>query len=363
MTENQYDILEIDEKIRLKFTQEKNNLPSYVKRLADLEDTSKNEGLSFRSRNMLIDTIKELRIKIDKLHKDEDMNFYTSETAELLEKYKEIVKKPIKMSFMGKPKQETKEKDDVIYKYLEIAQKYYNISFNFPETKHIIMCENCYNKKAFVFDENLYTCLECGAEQNLLQYTSSYKDIDRVNISTRYTYDRKVHFRDCINQYQGTQNCTIAQKVYDDLEEIFKRHHLLEGDKNTPKDIRFAKITKEHILMFLKELKYSKHYENVTLIHYNLTGKKPDDISHLEDKLLNDFDLLVETYDKYYKNKVKRVNFISTQYVLFQLLQRHKHPCKKEDFVILKTVDRKSFHDEICKELFERLGWNMVPMM
>ena len=58
----------------------------------------------------------------------------------------------------------------------------------------------------------------------------------------------------------------------------------------------------EDCLLGFKELGFPKHYENVTLIHYNITGKKPDDISYLEDKLLADFDLLVETYDKNFKN-------------------------------------------------------------
>ena len=30
----------------------------------------------------------------------------------------------------------------------------------------------------------------------------------------------------------------------------------------------------------------------------------------------------------------------------------------KYDFNILKTSDRQTFHDEICKELFKYLGWN-----
>ena len=58
---------------------------------------------------------------------------------------------------------------------------------------------------------------------------------------------------------------------------------------------------------------------------------------------------------------INRKNFINTQYVLYQLLLRHKHSCKKEDFIILKTIDRKYFHDEICKSLFEHLGWNFSP--
>jgi hypothetical protein len=119
-------------------------------------------------------------------------------------------------------------------------------------------------------------------------------------------------------------------------------------------------VTKELITIFLRELGYNKHYENVHLIHYNFTNIKPDDISHLEDKLLDDFDILTALYDKIFKH-INRKNFINTQYVLFQLLCRHKHPCVPEDFSILKTIDRKAFHDDICKDLFTLNGWNHFP--
>jgi len=358
------DILSIDAKIRQKFGQEHENLPRYKERLCDLERTMKSEGLSFKAKKDLSKYISELRKTIQKIESNRELNFYIFETAEIIKRYKEMLKTPIKLSFVGKPKHNHKECEELIATYMAVAQKYHVIDVKQKsELKHSKnTCENCPNKQNFVVEENMQICLDCGAQQEIMQYTSSYRDIDRVNISSKYTYDRKVHFRDCINQYQGKQNCTIEQKVYDDLEDIFDRHHLLVGNKSTEREVRFSKITKEHVLMFLKELKYSKHYENVILIHYNLTGKQPDNISHLEDKLLTDFDLLVETYDKHFKHKVERVNFISTQYVLYQLLQRHKHPCKKEDFVILKTVDRKSFHDNVCRELFSILNWNHVPI-
>ena len=60
--------------------------------------------------------------------------------------------------------------------------------------------------------------------------------------------------------------------------------------------------------------------------------------------------------------KLIEKNFINTQYVLFQLLRRHKYPCKRADFNILKTIDRKSFHDDVCKSLFEQLGWNFTAL-
>ncbi len=40
-----------------------------------------------------------------------------------------------------------------------------------------------------------------------------------INVCNKYTYDRKVHLKDCINQYQGKQNTNINPRIYDELEE------------------------------------------------------------------------------------------------------------------------------------------------
>ena len=267
----------------------------------------------------------------------------------------------MKQKFVGKPVKNNTEKQSIISKYLEVANKYVNIELEVSNKKQKIICKNCNNKKDFdIIENNIYICMNCSARQVIMKNISSYRDIDRVNISSKYMYDRKIHFRDCINQYQGKQNSTIDQEVYDALEDQFDKHGLLIGDKTTPKNIRFSKITKEQISMFLKELEFTKHYENINLIHYQMTDKKPDDIGYLEDKLLEDFDILTDLYDKKFKN-LTRKNFINTQYVLYQLLLRHKHPCNKEDFSILKTIDRKTFHDEITKTCFADLGWNHIP--
>ena len=111
--------------------------------------------------------------------------------------------------------------------------------------------------------------------------------------------------------------------------------------------------------MFLKELNYSNHYENINLIHYVMTGVKPPDIRHVEEQLFDDFNLLTELYST--MTHIKRKSFINSQHVLYQLLRRHKFPCNKDDFIVLKTTDRKCFHDLITRELFETLGWNHEP--
>jgi len=357
---SELDILSIDANIRKNFEDEILKLPDHEEKLQEIEESLKNENLRRRIRLSLEKAHIELLEYVDDLKTQRNYHFYIMETVTYIEQYKEILKTPVKVSFMGKLVKKDKEKNNIIELYLESATKYVNLEFENDKLQQVT-CTNCSNKKDFeVIENNTYICTKCYARQTVMKHNSSYTDIDRVNISSKYTYDRKVHFRDCINQYQGKQNSTIHQKIYDDLEIQFARHHLLNEGDGISKEVKFANVTKNHVLIFLKELNYSKHYENVHLIHYNFTGIKPDDISYLEEQLLDDFDVLTDLYDKKYKY-IERKNFINTQYVLFQLLRRHKHPCKKEEFIILKTIDRKFFHDEICKDLFEDLGWNHSP--
>lgn len=365
MTEED-DILNIDNRIKETFDDRVKMVPVLTKKVKDLILTLNSNNLNKRLSKKISEHINTITTEIKDIKSMHEYNFYIAETAELIEKYKNILKTPMKVSFVSEKKIKNKEKDEIIYKYIQKAQKYITRDitnlFNLSTGNNKIICTNCGNKKQFdVIDECIYVCINCGSQQEILLHTSSYKDIDRVNISSKYTYDRKVHFRDCMNQYQGKQNSTIDKKIYKDLEDQFEKHHLL--CKGSTKK-RFRKINKDHIHLFLKELEYTKHYENINLIHYNMTGKKPDDISHLEDDLLNDFDLLTDLYDKNYKNKKDfvRKNFINTQYVLYQLLTKYKHPCKKDDFTILKTVDRKSFHDTISSDLFSQLGWSFTPL-
>lgn len=389
MTEDT-DILAIDEKIHKKFQEERSKLNMYKNKLLNLKETYNNSSdLSPNIKNTIEANIIELETYINDLENNITRNYYILETAEIIEEYRNLLKIPIKINFMGKCNTNNKEKKRLYDSYIKYALKY--INFNNVDlenaTKTIsklenkkeklankkeqanqekknsnkITCNNpfCSNKKDFeLVENNIYVCSECFSQQTINKDSiTSYGDIDRVNISSKYVYDRKIHFRDCINQYQGKQNCTIPQKVYDDLERQFELHHLLNGDKNVPKEIRFSNITKNHIMMFLHELDYSKHYENVHLIHYMFTGTKPDDISHLEDQLLNDFDILTELYDKKFKH-IKRKNFINTQYVLYQLLHKYKHPCKIDKSLILTTNDRRNFHESILFELFIEAGWN-----
>lgn len=361
------DIYSIDKKIRDMWLKKQEEIIEIEQDIQDLESLLV-ENLSGYVKKDIQDKIIVLQEKKEDITKILDhQHFYTMEFYELVTNHQQSA--PKKISFMSKAKDDNR--DDILSKnYLEILKKY-NINYEDLEEhtkvakKDKKVCSNC-KAQDFIMsiEQNLEICENCGKQEEKSYKSLSYKDITRVNLSNKYTYERRIHFKDCMNQYQGKQNSTIDEKIYEDLETQFELHGLLNGDKNVPKKIRFENITKEHILLFLKETGHTKHYEDVVLIYHKMTGKKVDDISHLENQLMEDFDKISNLYDKKYKftGKIDRKSFINTQYVLFQLLRRHRYPCKKEDFNMLKTLDRKAFHDEIVRDLFEALGFNFTPI-
>lgn len=299
---------------------------------------------------------------------------FFARTHALIDEYTTILKKPI-----SHIKEDNlpilRRKNELVIGFLDIVRQMVKTkdwtNFEVPcnpekiDNVDLGSCPSCENtdEDRFEIDEfNRKTCLDCSTQQYAIETGITHKDYTRVNIVGKFIYNRILHFQDCIKQYQGKQNCKIPNKLYQDLDAKFKAYRLL---LHTDGHIKYSKITRNHIMMFLKELRYTKHYENVNLIYFTLTNKRVDDITHLEDRLVDDFKELVSLYDDIHgKDKpeeLDRKNFMNVQYLLFQLLRRHGHPCKIENFTILKTVDRKLFHDTICKNLFDKLGWKFTP--
>ncbi len=184
----------------------------------------------------------------------------------------------------------------------------------------------------------------------------THNDSKRINICSKYAYDRKSHFLSCINQFQGRHKSGIEPEVIDRIIRELDRYHLVDHTQTVPTE-RYRNVTKEHIFLFVKELKMSKNYGDVNLIHHLITGSPLHDISHLTEKLLNDFEQFVAMHHRQFPNDAERKNF-NYQHLLYQLLRRHKYPCNPAEFNFLKTIERKAYHDGICRVVFETLGWN-----
>jgi len=363
MANIEVDILELHKTMLSMFLTEAESIDSYKSKLATLNQLLSQPHHLHSTRTMIENAKNKLDKKIKDILSNYSKNFYIMETAELIHEFEIILRKPKKVSFMGVVEKTEDNKSEIIRDFLRISKKYNPSDLPVMKLENIqSACDTCDETSESMEVNGFLVCTTCGQETAIAATSSSYKDVERVNVGAKYTYDKRIHFRDCINQYQGKQNSTIQEKVYNELEEQFSLHGLLVKSNN--KILKFSKITKEHVLLFLKETGNSKHYEDSVLIHYVLTDKKPPDIGALETQIINDFDKLVETYEKVFRgsNKTTRKNFINNQYVLYQLLRKYKHPCDISEFNILKTVERKSYHDDICRQLFEELGWNFVSV-
>lgn len=392
------DIIHIHELVVQYFEQESEKIQNLYQQIKDIDNVSL-ETLSEKAKTKLIQQKMSIQIDLHNMEKNQNFNFYMFYSMPLIERYKELIKTPVKLSFMSSHSRLhiqrdsiTNEKTKIIHEYYELLKKYQlndpsiipeeyllellnvinsDIICNCKNTEtcptckgDVIKCTGCDNSE-FDIDGNLFTCINCGLQLDLINATSCIKDIDRINISSKYTYDRRSHFKECINQFQAKQNQNIPDKVFDDLYHQIKIHNLEDGDENTPPEIKYQRLNKEHIQIFLKELNHTKYYEDIIYIYHKITNKPPDDISHIEAKLMEDFDILIEKYDEKYKNSPshKRKNFINIQCILYQLLLRHGYKCKRSDFNILKTIDKKYIHEDIIHELFKDLSWNFQSMV
>lgn len=356
----QIDILDIDRKIKTTLRSEN----------SETTDTQK-----FNMDNLQIS--ESLRQKIDNwIEKNNVYNqkrsheFYLLDTVELVEDYKTSLQTPIKISFLNSTVTDTSNKSMIINEYLNRVKDYDMISYPYLKTdlnsSPIIYSQKCSRCNSTIITESieyvgLVICLDCGLQETTFNLANSirlnHNDSKRVNICPKYSYDKKSHFLNCINQYQGKHKSGIKPEIINMIKKELEKYDLVDHSKKT-KRAKYRNVSKEHIFIFVKELKLTKCYGDVNLIHHLITGTELNNISHLTEKLLQDFDQFVQIHHKKFPNdSTERKNF-NYQHLLYQLLLRHKYPCNPSEFNFLKTIDRKYYHDEVCRVIFEHLGWN-----
>jgi hypothetical protein len=376
------DILELNSKIQKFIDDESINIENARNKRIQVEHLLNGQ---FNLRPRIIYKLNNFRDTLtSQIEEHENLKYFNVDVAPLIERYHNLNKQTMAIPFFNTNKKNLKEhalkKEQIQKDFIQKLKEYTNLkNFEFMMKNYAFVPRSspppcvCGNKTEFIRDEDRAVCAICSTEQSLISNTSSFSDVGRVNMASKYTYNRKVHFRDCIIQYQGKQKTHIPEEIYTILEVKLVEKKLINGSLNQSREKKYEKITRVMVLNILKELEskdIKKFYDDIVLIHHTLTGQPCDNIEYLEDSLLDDFDKLTETYDNLYANKeleepqgsdkvkiTKRKNFINAQFVLYQLLKKHGHPCNEMDFLTLKNSERKKFHHTICKELFSILGW------
>ena len=342
-------------------------------KITDKIKKKKIEEITYREYKNIYEFVTELENHISNFSNEESIYYYN--TGDILDQYKDELNKPQKSSFIGTEESaynniysskyneiidSLKEKKIVFYteRLVYYLKKYRMLSvytvFNpfdmeiknsKKKTKKKYYCE-CFEKGED--SSGNIVCKTCGNIYNEVEDTVNYHDYSRVNMVQRYHYEKRCHFRDTINQFQGKQNKYIPEKVFEDIRYMIEMHGL-----------EISKVTINHINMFLSETGNSKYYEDKQLIYSIITKKEKPDISKYEKKLFEDFEKLVEVF---LKIKGKRKNFLHAHYVLTQLLLRQGVKLPENSLNSLRTPARLREHDDIYEKCCDLLGWNFTPL-
>ena len=351
-----YDILQLDEKIKKFISSETKKIEAYRERVNEL--TTLIDNVTYREKKKLQEEKKELENKIEDIKYNNTFAEYICLSQDIINEYMKVLEVPVNISFFGKKniKPDSSKKEVLLERFLDIAKKYIPIKTYKKEVVKKQICD-CGNTTDFNYTDNTITCDVCSIVQTIGSDQTNFKDIDRVNFSQKYKYNRKIYFRDTVNRYEGKQNKKISQEVEDDLECWFEKHNLINiNEDNYHK--RHKKISKEHLHMALSETGHNLHYEDINLLHNRFTGIPCPDISHVRNELFEDFEKVIEVYEKI---DTGRLNSLNGQYILYQLLRGRKVKVNINDFGMLKTRDKLLEYDEIYEKICVKLEKSFNP--
>lgn len=195
-----------------------------------------------------------------------------------------------------------------------------------------LVCPSCYRIESVLLDPNKPT----------------HKDPPRDHLS--YSYKRMNHLNEWLSQVQAKQNTEIP-------EEVLLRVLVELRKEGIEKD--FEKLRSDRVKKILRRLKLSKHYGQVHMIIYNLSGKAPPVMSRTdEDQIRNLFRQMQLPWLLY--KPTGRKNFMGYSYVLYKLCELLNLDELKDYFSLQKNREKTHSHDLCWKKICDHLGWQFI---
>lgn len=357
-----YDIVELDAMIKSKLDNDKINLLKEYKEELDKCNIERKSAVSIVQQGYYVDLERELLRKIENLEQNRDKIKYIEYTKNIVERYKNIPDVATHHVFGVEKKDKVpQEKLDCISRFVDIARKYITINYDVYTCSN--ECPGCGFERTDDEDERF--CPNCSLEINTIKkpkivlegtdvipYKSGKNNIDRDN------------FYKTMMCFQGKQPDKINPLLYTKLDEYFIKLQYPSGDtikEYIREGTHMDEIpNKKLLLKAMAETGFSDCYEDLNLVAYNYWGMIPPDISHLEDSLLELFDITQQAIERL---RTKKKSAPNRQYRLFQQLQMLGYTCNKDDFKIISTRDTLEALENNWREVVSECGLTFIPII
>ena len=355
-----------------KFNRDKFIKLNQLKKNKEIEENRIKQIMNMVDRKNSLKLIDKYKNEIENIEKNEYLNNYVNQVSELIDIYRNLGTISKVISFKTTKIDENKkneiidEKQEyrqrVISRYLDIARHYINLDIvRESDNNYKCLVCNLNFENTEIYDSNSYKfyCPNCNTEKQLISRSAYYKDSTRISTSSKNNYEDRENFEKSLKRYQGKQPVKFNQSLFISLDNFFKSYdgkYISENVKKLPLDHRGRRLDTNKDLMYkaLFDTGNAIHYEDINLICHLYWGWKLPDVSHLEDDIMNDYDLSQKVYESI---KTDRKSCLNTQYRLFRHLRRRGHNCRADDFKIVKTRDILEYHENMWEQICNTLGW------
>lgn len=381
-----FNILEIHTLILKKFRDEKEHKIKKLEKELKIEEIKINGRQNMVERKNSIKVINGIKKKMEDITSDKSFNEYIQKIKPLLDAYNLLGSLSKIVSFAKIKRSDDTVEDEIpeenenqikrhqlIMDFIEIARRYIQIDL-VREINEGNNCPACGTKlddtMSSMDDDGISVCPDCGIERISVVKTRFYQDNARTNNSGN-NYEDRANFRKVLMRYQGKQPDKPPLELYERLGEYFTETETPKIDLNgdsirkflTPEQIRELPLNSDgektgtsRSLMYkaLKDTNNTDYYDHINIILHEMWGWSLPDVSHLEDKIMDDYDTSQRVYEVIPKDRKSSLN---SQFRLFKHLKRLGYDCKSKDFRIPTTYDILEFHNTMWTKICEILNW------
>jgi hypothetical protein len=324
------------------FENDKKNVHNFEKELSKLKKNIQEMDDQFIEKDeSKYREIKERIIKLEDniydINNDISKNEYMLKVMNILEKYENSI-----------------NKSKLYNEYLNAIGDYSEMNLKILHNE-LYKCEECHEENNEHFYYNAVTCDitcdKCGyskfSNETITPVDITWEQESEAN--SRFRYKRINRLNECISQIQGNELTSIPDKVYSLI--------LMEIKKERVKNLEELNYIK--IKEYMKKLKLNKYYEHIPFIMNKLCGIKPPELSReLKEKLKNMFAEIQDPFEKFCPEN--RSNFLSYNYVLYQMCKLLEQDDLLIFFPLLKGRDKLSEQDQIWKKICKELKWEFI---
>jgi hypothetical protein len=368
------NIIKIHEAVRTIFENDIYNIDSMEQQILILSNKLKTDFLSLIDSEKISNEILLTRKKIESLRDNSKWNSYISRAESILLEYCPLASEGVKNIIRFSDVKKEKENITVIKKRLSIIKSYLKIAEEYLPLDITLDCSQCSGYKCPGCDssdidefqlvsDGMAVC-KCGHQEVTLVDFSTFKDSSRVNVSGRSDYEDKSTFIKAFDQFMGERIPHIPDRLYEMLDDYFIKKKFYTGEQIREMDIPVVNnkknITSVNLLVeALSATGNSAYYNYINYIGSIYWGWILDDLSHLRDFIMHDYDIT----QKVYIDIKERESSLNVQIRLFLHLKARGYKCKWSDFKTINNRASLEYHHRMWRIICDKTGVLFTPII